>query len=222
MTAVDNSAARQAAMLRARARGGLWRRLMTALGFRGPDAAIEAVAARWEIGAAAEAQTAGMLRRLEAFGWHILNDRALPGSRANLDHVLVSPCGTAVVVLDTKRWHAQRPTTLVGGRVHCGGEDRHGQIEAVASYAARAARALSLPSSAVWPLLVVHGSRIVPPAPLPPGCLEARADGWPGPVHVLGPNYLVPTLENSPRGRDVQRAAVLAQHVARVLPPYAG
>lgn len=219
MTAYENSAARQAAALRARARGGLWRRLRALLGFGGADASTEAVAARWDIGAAAEAQTAAMLRDLEGRGWHILHDRALPGSRANLDHVLVAPNAAAVVVLDTKRWHARRPTTLVGGRVHCGGEDRHGQIEAVASYARRAARALGVPAGVVWPLLVVHGSRVFDPG-LPPGRLEARAKDWAGIVHVLNPEYLVPTLADAPQGRDPQRAAALAQHVARVLSPY--
>jgi len=211
---VNNSAARQAAALRARARGGLWRRLLAALGFRATDARTEAVAARWDIGAEAEATTARMLHALHARGWRILNDRALPGSRANLDHVLVSPCGTAVVVLDTKRWHAQKPTWLVRGRVHCGTEDRHGQIEAVAGYAARVARVLDMDVRAVWPLLVVHGSRIAD------GRLEARAPGWPGPVHVLGPEWLVPTLANAPKGRDPVRAGQLAARVAAVLPPY--
>jgi hypothetical protein len=216
VTAAGNSASRQAAAIRASARRGLWRRLMAALGFRAADTATEAVAARWDIGAAAEAETARMLHALHTRGWDILNDRALPGSRANLDHVLVSPCGTAVVVLDTKRWHAQKPTWLVRDRVHCGAEDRHGQIEAVAGYAARVARVLGVEARAVWPLLVVHGS------PVAGGVLTARASGWAGPVYVLSPPYLVPTLARAPGGRDPGRAADLAQRVARALPPYRG
>jgi hypothetical protein len=174
------------------------------------------VAARWELGAAAEAQTANMLTAIEAAGWTVLHDRALPRSRANLDHVLVSPCGTAVVVLDTKRWHAGRPTVLLRGRVHCGTDDRHRQIEAVARYAARVAEVLAVPGVVVWPLLVVHGS------PVADGRLEARAAGWDGPVWVLDPAHLVPTLAAAPTGRDPRRAAVLAARVAEVLPPYAG
>lgn len=216
MTAYENSAARKAAALRAGARRGLWRRLMAVLGFRSTDARTEAVAARWDIGAAAEQETARMLHGLHTRGWRILNDRALPGSRANLDHVLVSPCGTAIVVLDTKRWHAQKPTWLVRGRVCCGTDDRHGQIEAVARYADRVARALGMDPGSVWPLLVIHGSRIQG------GRLEARAPGWDGPVHVLGPEWLVPTLAASPRGRDPVRAGELAARVAAVLPPYGG
>jgi hypothetical protein len=130
--------------------------------------------------------------------------------------VLVSPCGTAVVVLDTKRWHAQRPTWLVQGRVHCGADDRHGQVEAVARYAARVARVLQLPAGSVWPLLVVHGSQVAG------GRLEARAPAWQGPVWVLGPDWLVPTLARAPGGRDPGRAAALAARVAQTLPQYQG
>ncbi|MFJ4473285.1 nuclease-related domain-containing protein [Streptomyces sp. NPDC089424] len=169
---------------------------------------------RTTIGAAAEAATARMLEALHASGWHVLHDRRLPGSRANLDHVLVSPCGTAVVVLDTKRWHAGMPTWLVRGRVHCGEQDRHGQVEAVARYAGRVAQAVGLPAGSVWPLLVVHGSRVAD------GRLPARAEGWPGPVWVLSPELLVSTLAAAPAGRDRRRAEVLSARVAEVLPPY--
>jgi hypothetical protein len=160
-----------------------------------------------------------MLAPLEGVGWHVLHDRALPGCKANLDHVLVSPCGTGLVVLDTKRWHAGRPTRLIGGRVHCGLEDRQEQVEKVARYAVRVAGLLGLPVESVVPMLVVHASQIVSPG-FPAGRLEARAVAWRGVVHVLGPEWLVPTLVSSPDGRDPGRAAVLAGRVARVLPPY--
>lgn len=210
------SAAREASRLRAGARGGVWRRVLAWLGLDAGARRREAVAARWDLGAQAEAQTANMLTAVSAAGWHVFHDRQLPRSRANLDHVLVSPCGTAVVVLDTKRWHAGRETVLLRGRVHCGTDDRHGQIEAVARYAARVGQALGMPGVIVWPLLVVHGSRISG------GRLEARAAGWDGPVWVLGPDFLVPTLAAAPAGRDAVRAGQLAARVAAVLPPYLG
>jgi hypothetical protein len=181
---------------------------------------MEAVAARWDLGAQAEAATARLLSTLETAGWHVLHDRRLPGSRANLDHVLVSPCGGALVVLDTKRWHAGRETVLLRGRVHCGtedrAEDRHDQVEAVARYAARVAQLVGLPTAAVWPLLVVHGSRVAG------GRLRASAEAWPGPVWVLSPELLVPMLAAAPDGRDAVRAARLAACVAGVLPSYGG
>ena len=211
-----NSASVHAAALRTQARqGALWRRVLTRVGVTAHTRRADAEAARWVVGGTAEATTARMLATLEQQDWRILHDRALPGwGRANLDHVLVSPCGTAVVVLDTKRWHAQRETALVRGRVHCGMEDRHDQVEKVARYAAHVGRLLGAPAGVVWPLLVVHGSRIRG------GHLQARVPEWAGVVHVLGPDYLVPTLTAAPKMRDPGRAAALARRVAATLPPY--
>jgi hypothetical protein len=210
------SAARWGEEQRRAARRGLWRRLLAWAGLNPAARRADALARRTALGAEWEQYTAAMLAPLEAAGWHVLHDRSLPGSRANLDHVLVSPCGTALVVLDTKRWHAQRPTALIGGRVCCGVEDRHGQVEAVARYAARVARLTGMPAGSVWPLLVVHGSSVAG------GRLEARAPAWDGPVWVLGPDWLVPTLAGAPAGGDPGRAAGLAARVAGVLPPYVG
>ncbi|MCX4792543.1 NERD domain-containing protein [Streptomyces sp. NBC_01221] len=211
----QNSAAARAAVLRRRARRALWRRLLALCGVR--TAAMrraDASAARWEHGAAGEETTVRMLAALKARGWVIRHDLRLRGRRFNVDHVLCSPCGTAVVVLDTKSWHRGRPTSLIRGRVCCGTEDRHEQVEKVAKYARLVEAALELPGVAVWPLLVVHGS------PVAGGQLEARVQGWDGPVYVLSPDRLVPRLAGAPKVRDPRRAALVAQRVDSVLLPY--
>jgi hypothetical protein len=181
-----------------------------------PDAVrADAVAARWDRGAKAERETARRLRRLRWHGWRVLHDRRLPGhGRANLDHVLVSPCGTAVVVLDTKAWRRSWPTRVVAGRVHCGGEDRHGEVEKVARYAGTVAKLLGLPEGAVWPVLVVYGS------PVAGGRLQASVAGRAGLVHVLGSEVLVPVLRGAPTARSRAAKKALASRVAQVLPPY--
>lgn len=216
MAAYGNSAQREAAAIRARARRGLWRRVTAALGVNPQARAADARAALWARGAAGEEATADLLQRLLAHGWTIRHDVRLQGRRFNIDHVLVSPCGTAIVVLDTKVWHRGWLTALVRGRVHCGGEDRHTQVEKVAGYAAAVQAALGLPDVVVWPLLVVHNS------PVAGGVLTARVDGavWPGPVHVLSPPYLAPTLARAPKTRDPQRAAAVLARVDAVLRPY--
>jgi hypothetical protein len=147
-------------------------------------------------------------------GWRVRHGLQLPGYRADYDHTLISPCGTAVVVLDSKQWRRTWPTRLVGGRVCCGPEDRHDKVQAVARYAARLHKALALPDVVVWPLLVVHGS------PVAGGVLAVSVPGWAGPVYVLSPPYLVPTLATGPKWRDPRRAAVLAARVDAVLRPY--
>ncbi|WP_406263496.1 NERD domain-containing protein (plasmid) [Streptomyces chartreusis] len=216
MTVFGNSAAREAAAIRARARRGLWRRVTAALGVSPSARRADAVAARWDRGAAGEAATAALVAQLLAHGWQIRHDVRLPGRRFNIDHILISPCGTAIVVLDTKAWHRGRdwPTLLLRGRVHCGTQDRHDQVVKVAGYAAAVQRALGLPGVTVWPLLVVHGSRIQG------GRLEARVSGWDGVVHVLGPDWLVPTLLAAPKVRDPRRADAVLARVDSVLRPY--
>lgn len=214
MSVYGNSASREAAAIRARARRGLWRRLTAAVGLNPAATRADAQAALWDRGAAGEQATAALLAQLLAHGWLIRHDVRLRGRRFNIDHVLISPCGTAIVVLDTKVWHRGWVTVLVRGRVCCGAEDRHEQVEKVAGYAAAVQEALALPGVVVWPLLVVHGSQIQG------GRLETRAPGWDGPVHVLGPDWLVPTLASAPKVWDPRRAAAVAARVDEVLRPY--
>ncbi|MDK0525075.1 nuclease-related domain-containing protein [Streptomyces sp. ML-6] len=182
----------------------------------------DARAGRWVHGAVGEAATARLLRRLDGRWWwvrrvlrrpiwRVRHDLRLAGRRFNVDHILVSPCGTAVVVLDTKNWHRGRPTGLVGGRVCCGAEDRHDQVVKVSGYAQAVGKVL--PGVLVLPLLVVHGS------PVAGGGFEAPVPG--GTVWVLGTELLVPRLASAVRGaRDPRRAAQLVQRVDSVLRPY--
>ena len=76
---------------------------------RGPD--------RWARGAAGELATAAILSRLPRHRWVVLHDLSLPGTRANVDHLVIGPSG--VWVVDTKAYRAQlrcrRGKVLVGG-----------------------------------------------------------------------------------------------------------
>jgi hypothetical protein len=181
-----------------------------------PDAVrADAVAARWERGAAAERDTARLLRGLRWRGWRILHDRRLPGhGRANADHVGVSPDGENVVLFDTKAWRRSWPTQVVSGRLYCESEDRHGEAEKVARYAGTVARLLGLPEGAVWPVLVIHGSTVAG------GRLQVGVAGRSGPVHVLAAETLVPVLKAAPTGRNRAAKRELARRVDQVLPPY--
>jgi hypothetical protein len=59
---------------------------------------------RWLRGAAGEAATARILDRLPS-RWAVLHDRSVPGSRANIDHLVIGPSG--VWVVDTKTTRAR-------------------------------------------------------------------------------------------------------------------
>ncbi|MFG2970845.1 nuclease-related domain-containing protein [Streptomyces sp. NPDC048288] len=204
-----------AARRQKKARKGVRRKVLAWVGLNAEAARADRLAVRAAHGAVGEQWTAALLARLPA-GWRVWHGLRIPGFRHDLDHVLVSPCGTAVVVLDSKRWHAGWRTRLVDGRVWCGEEDRHEKVEAVGKYAARLHKALALPGVVVWPLLVVHGS------PIEGGRLEVRVPAWSGTVHVLGPDWLVPTLATAPKVLDPARAAAVAARVAQVLVPAGG
>jgi hypothetical protein len=72
---------------------------------------------RWARGAAGELATAELLRRLPARRWVVLHDLALPGSHANVDHLVIGPTG--VWVVDTKAYRARMRARW--GRVLVGG-----------------------------------------------------------------------------------------------------
>lgn len=74
-------------------------------------------AARWQRGAAGEEATARLLEGLPTRRWVVLHDRAVSGSSANLDHIVIGPTG--VWVVDTKAYRARLRS---GWRsVHAGG-----------------------------------------------------------------------------------------------------
>jgi hypothetical protein len=56
--------------------------------------------ARWLRGAAGERATAALLDRLPPEHWSVLHDLPIPGSRANIDHLVIGPTG--IWVVDTK------------------------------------------------------------------------------------------------------------------------
>ncbi|OQQ16117.1 hypothetical protein B0675_02190 [Streptomyces sp. M41(2017)] len=114
-------------------------------------------AQRWEAGAAGERRTAERLRTLEREGWTVLHDRALPRSRANLDHLVISPTGR-VYLPDTKRYSSQWPLTVANGRLYHGDRDVTQRLDGLYYETRETASILGVP---VMPLVVMDG----PPMP---------------------------------------------------------
>jgi hypothetical protein len=148
----------------------------------------------WRRGAVGERRTARLLGRLERDGWAVLHDLAVPGSRANIDHLLIGPGG--VFVVDSK---------LYTGRLHLapGGSLWHGRyplapvLRAVRFEADQAAQVLATPGVEVVPLVAVHG------APVPWGKLVV--DGVP----VVGARRLPGLLRGLPAVLGPERVAGL-------------
>ena len=68
---------------------------------------------RWLRGAAGEVATAGVLGRLDGRDWVALHDLAVPGSRANIDHLVIGRTGVWVVDTKTTRGRARKSLTGV-------------------------------------------------------------------------------------------------------------
>jgi hypothetical protein len=115
----------------------------------------EAVA--WRRGAVGERRTARLLARLERYGWAVLHDLAIPGSRANLDHLVIGPGG--VFVIDSKQFRG-RIQLDPSGRLWHGRYSLGSTLHAVSFEADQAALVLPDPGVAVVPIVAVHGAQV--------------------------------------------------------------
>jgi hypothetical protein len=128
--------------------------MATAWGLRckpSPDAVA------WRQGAAGERRTARLLAPLERQGWAILHDLAIPGSTANLDHLVIGPGG--VFVIDSKQYRARLQLDF-SGRLWHGRYPLAPILHAVSLEADQAAQVLTDPGVAVLPILAVHGTQV--------------------------------------------------------------
>jgi Nuclease-related domain len=113
-------------------------------------------AVAWRRGAAGERRTARLLEPLERHGWAILHDLALPGSRANLDHLVIGPGG--VFAIDSKQYRGRLQLDAVGKLWH-GRYPLAPALRAASWEADRAAQVLPDPGMVV-PIVAVHGARV--------------------------------------------------------------
>jgi hypothetical protein len=157
-------------------------------------------AVAWRRGAARERRTARLLGPLERHGWAVLHDLAVPGSQANIDHLVIGPGG--VFVIDSKHYR---------GRLQLDGSGRlwHGRyplaptLRTVDFEADRAAQVLVDPGVVVLPVVAVHGAQV------PRG--KVVMDGVP----VVAARRLPSMLRALPAVLSPERVAALADQ-ARV------
>jgi hypothetical protein len=114
-------------------------------------------ASAWRRGAAGERRTARLLGPLERQGWAVLHDLAIPGSRANLDHLMIGPAG--VFVIDSKQYRG-RLQLDPSGRLWHGRYPLAPALRAVSFEADQAAQVLPDPGVAVVPIVAVHGAQV--------------------------------------------------------------
>jgi Nuclease-related domain len=110
----------------------------------------------WRRGAVGERRTARLLAGLERQGWAIQHDLAVPGSRANLDHLVIGPGG--VFVVDSKQYRGRFKVDPTGRLWH-GRYPSAPTLRAVSFEADRAAQVLADPQVVV-PIVAVHGLQV--------------------------------------------------------------
>jgi hypothetical protein len=111
----------------------------------------------WRRGAAGERRTARLLGPMERHGWVVLHDLALPGSRANLDHLVIGPGG--VLVIDSKQYRGRLQLDPTGRLWH-GRYPLAPMLRAVSFEADQAALVLTDPDVVVVPVVAVHGAQV--------------------------------------------------------------
>jgi hypothetical protein len=108
----------------------------------------------WQRGARGERQTARLLDRLGRDGYRVLHDLAMPGSPANIDHLVVGPSG--VFVIDSKQWTGSVQQSADGLIWH-----NHYRLDrTLATIRWQALTLGQLLGIPVAPLICVHGAHV--------------------------------------------------------------
>lgn len=101
----------------------------------------------WAYGARGERMLGALLDPLRSEGMAVLHDRRIPGSRANVDHLVVAAAG--VFVIDAKNYKGRVECRDRGGwfsiddRLYVGGRDRTSLVKGIARQADSVRGALS-------------------------------------------------------------------------------
>jgi hypothetical protein len=111
----------------------------------------------WRRGAAGEQRTARLLAPLERQGWAVLHDLAIPGSTANIDHLVIGPGG--VLAIDSKQYRGQLRVDRDGMVWH----GRHLLVSALRTTlweADQADEVLGIADLQVAAIVAVHGASV--------------------------------------------------------------
>lgn len=143
----------------------------------------------WGVGAVGEEAVGRRLNELSCDEVRVLHDRRIPGSRANIDHLAVTPTG--VWVIDPKRYRDKRPTLKIEGgilrqrveKLLVGGRDRTSLVDGMLKQVEVVRRVVGDEVPVHGVLVFVDGSW-----PIIGGSFSTRG------VEVLWPRKLYPQL----------------------------
>lgn len=171
---------------------------------------------RWRRDAVGERATAVAVQGLVDTGWPVCHDRSIPGSAANVDHLLVGPGG--LFHLDAKMWGG--PLRWDGEQLWNGHHPTGREVATARWETDKVIAALSpvLPDGWVVPVrtvLVVHGS------PMPLGAVTAYADGDPTrPVSIVSAAIVSAWLDTDAAVFTAPQRQLLGMLVDQALPAY--
>jgi hypothetical protein len=149
----------------------------------------------WRRGAAGERRTARLLAPLERRGWAVLHDLVIPGTAANIDHLVIGPGG--VLVIDSKQYRGRLRVDSYGMVWH----GRHllvSTLRKVLWAADQADEVLGVADVQVAAVVAVHGASV------PWGLLQA--DG----VTIVPARRVADLLRALPPTLGPERVAWLA------------
>ncbi|HET9733374.1 MAG TPA: NERD domain-containing protein [Acidimicrobiales bacterium] len=150
-------------------------------------ARLEDQSRAWQLGVEGEVATAEALEGLTQRGWAALHDRAIPGSRVNIDHLVVGPPG--VVVVDSKNYGGT--VRVADGVAWRNGRRMDDDVDALSRYTA-----------VVQDLIRSRADRPgAPPIPVRQVVVVHRAvvtAGWVGGTAVVAGSQLTRWLESLP------------------------
>ncbi len=117
----------------------------------------------WRRASVAERRTEAQLRKLERSGYRTLHARAIPGSEAQIDHLVVGPTG--VYAVDSEKWDKRLPVRVqMGKKLFHGPFDMKPRLTEASWEASQASELISKAYGrevSVVPSLAIYG----PPVP---------------------------------------------------------
>lgn len=117
----------------------------------------------WRRASVAERRTEGQLKKLERNGYRTLHARAIPGSEAQIDHLVIGPTG--VYAVDSEKWDKRLPVRVqMGKKLFHGPFDMKARLTEAKWEASQASELMSKAYGkeiAVVPSLAIYG----PPVP---------------------------------------------------------
>lgn len=168
----------------------------------------------WERGAIGEEMLAARLQDLPASA-RVLHDRRIPGTRANIDHIVIAQSG--VWVIDAKRYKGKRPALQIDGGIlrprteslKIGGRDGTKLVDGVRKQVSLITAALDDDSTCGVP---VHGILCFLEADWPMIGGSFTVAG----VNVVWPRLLIKRINEAPQ--TTMDVDIVAARIARAFP----